>query len=39
MVPLISTAPAKAAPAQPTANKPLPPNVTDRWPGSTTENR
>jgi hypothetical protein len=32
------SAPAKASPAQ-TARKPLPPNVTDRWPGSTTENR
>src|SRR5258706_10795487 len=32
------TAPAKAT-AQPTAQKPPPPNVTDRWPASTTENR
>jgi hypothetical protein len=33
------TAPAKPATAQTTTKKPLPPNVTDRWPGSTTENR
>ena len=33
------TAPAKPATAQAPAKKPLPPNVTDRWPGSTTENR
>lgn len=31
---------AKTADVQPAApKKPLPPNVTDRWPGSTTENR
>jgi len=36
------TAPPKAAAqpvAQPAPKNPLPPNVTDRWPGSTTENR
>ena len=30
---------AKASPAPAPVKKPLPPNVTDRWPGSTTENR
>jgi hypothetical protein len=33
------TAPGKPATAQTATKKPLPPNVTDRWPGSTTENR
>ena len=33
------SAPAKSSPAPTPVKKPLPPNVTDRWPGSTTENR
>jgi hypothetical protein len=35
----VKTAPAKPASAQAPVKPPLPPNVTDRWPGSTIENR